>query len=351
MMRLAASAVVSTVLVMTAACGGDVRSGPQAGGDVSGGGTTVAGPQPRSSAPAVAFVNVTLATLWTRPRELRSIDAASAARPVDIPGWLAQMTTPDRAWLVGRIQTQAAYGVQVAVLQQDGDWTKVAVRGQATPLNRYGYPGWVPTRQLTWKRSLTTLRRTHPVAIVTRKIAWLRSVDTLDKRIAVTYATRLTVMGSTTSYLIVATPTGRRLAIAKRAATMYASTSDIPTPTGQRIVHAAKRFLGLPYLWAGTSAYGYDCSGFTYTLFRRFGIPLPRDADRQAQHGTTVPRSHLRPGDLVFFADPGGTGIIHHVAIYAGSGLLLEAPHTGDTIKLTPLASMTSSYADARRYL
>jgi cell wall-associated NlpC family hydrolase len=339
-------------MLLLAACGSGVRSAPRQGdAAVSDGARTASREQPHASAPEVAFVNVTLATLWARPRELRSIDAPSAARPVDIPRWLAQMPTADRAWLVGRIQTQAAYGVQVAVLRHDGDWTKVAVRGQPTPLNRYGYPGWVPTRQLTWNRSMLTLRRAHPVAVVTRKIAWLRSVDTLDERIAVTYATRLTVTGAAGSYDIVATPTGHRLAIAKNVVVVYPSAADIPTPTGRRIVDAGKRFLGLPYLWAGTSAYGFDCSGFMYILFRRFGITLPRDADRQAAHGTAVARSHLRLGDLVFFAGPGGEGAVHHVAMYAGSGLMLEAPHTGAVVRLVSLASMADSYAGARRYL
>jgi cell wall-associated NlpC family hydrolase len=88
-----------------------------------------------------------------------------------------------------------------------------------------------------------------------------------------------------------------------------------------------------------------------YVLFRRFGIPLPRDADRQAVHGTAVAPSHLRLGDLVFFAGPGGVGVIHHVGMYAGSGLVLEAPHTGAVIRLVSLASMADSYAGARRYL
>jgi len=118
--------------------------------------TSNASGQPAQPLPAVpkttpprAFIRVTLATLWTQPGILRSIDQPSATRPVDIPRWLRSMTTDDRRWLVGRIVTQASYGVQVAVLGHRGAWTKVAVRGQATPLNRYGYPGWLPTVQLT----------------------------------------------------------------------------------------------------------------------------------------------------------------------------------------------------------
>jgi gamma-D-glutamyl-L-lysine dipeptidyl-peptidase len=129
----------------------------------------------------------------------------------------------------------------------------------------------------------------------------------------------------------------------------FDAVSAIPPPTGARIVAVARRFVGLAYLWGGTSAYGFDCSGFTYTVYRRFGIRLPRDADRQALHGTPVARSALRPGDLVFLAGPGGRGHIHHVAIYTGAGQVIEAPSTGDVVKIVPLSSLLGEYAGARR--
>lgn len=346
--RVTASLVAALVLLMSPACGagaeapGHAGARPQATTSASVDGTTPSN---------VAFVRVTLATLWTRPGLLRPMDAPSASRPVDIPLWLSRMTVADRAWLVGRLETQAAYGTEVTVLRRSGSWVKVAVHGQRTPRNRHGYPGWMPVRQLTWNRSLLTLRRAHPIAVVTRKIAWLRSSDTLARRFPVTYATRLTILGSTGSYDVIATPGGGRLAIAKRSVTKYTSAAAIPRPTGPAIVASAKRFLGLPYLWAGTSSYGFDCSGFTYIVFRRFGISLPRDADRQAVHGVPVARSNLRPGDLVFFAGGGGAGVIHHVGIYAGSGMVLQSPHTGASVDLASLASMSGTYAGARRYL
>jgi cell wall-associated NlpC family hydrolase len=161
----------------------------------------------------------------------------------------------------------------------------------------------------------------------------------------------LSVVGTAGGYAIVATPDGGRLAIAHSAVVQYRSAAAIPRPTGAAIVAPARRFVGLPYLWSGTSSYGFDCSGFTYAVFRRFGIPLPRDADRQAVHGVPVARADLRPGDLVFLAGPGGTGTVHHVAIYAGSGLVIESPYTGAAVRVVPLDSMLATYAGARRYL
>jgi cell wall-associated NlpC family hydrolase len=81
-------------------------------------------------------------------------------------------------------------------------------------------------------------------------------------------------------------------------------------------------------------------------IYRRFGIGMPRDADRQALHGVPVARSNLKPGDLVFFAD--SNGVVHHVGIYAGEGMMVESPRTGERVRVAPLRR---GYAGARRYL
>lgn len=295
---------------------------------------------------SLAVVNVSVATLWTKPRLLRAVDEPSAQNPVEIRRWLAGMTTEERMWLVGRLETQASYGTEVTVLKRSGRWTKVAVHGQPTPRNDEGYPGWLPNRQLASDLSVPDLVRKGPVAVVTRRTTWLRSQVDYARRIEVSFGTRLAVLGQTGSYYLVAKPTGGRLAVAKDAVAKYESIGAIPVPSGRRIVAAAKRFLGLPYLWAGTSGFGFDCSGFTYMIYRRFGIGMPRDADRQSLHGTPVRRSDLKRGDLVFFSD--SNGVIHHVGIYAGGGMMVESPRTGETIRISPLRS---GYAGARRYL
>jgi cell wall-associated NlpC family hydrolase len=295
---------------------------------------------------SLAVVDVSVATLWTQPRLLRAVDVPSAQNPAQIRQWLAGMTTEERLWLVGRLETQATLGTEVTVLRRSGAWTKVAVHGQSTPRNRQGYPGWLPTRQLTSDLSVPELLAKGPVAVVIRKTAWLRSVDTHTRRLEVSFGTRLAIVGESGSYYSVAKPAGGQLAVPKDAVAEYASISAIPRPSGRRIVATAKRFIGLSYLWAGTSAFGFDCSGFTYTIYRRFGVGMPRDADRQALHGTPIARSDLRRGDLVFFAD--SSGVVHHVGIYAGGGMMVESPRTGEPVRIAPLRS---GYAGARRYL
>ena len=91
----------------------------------------------------------------------------------------------------------------------------------------------------------------------------------------------------------------------------------------------AKQFLGNPYVWGGTSlTSGADCSGFVLSVFSKYGVSLPHSSRAQANQGTSISASELKPGDLVFYAK-GGT--INHVAIYIGGGQVIHAssPKTG----------------------
>jgi cell wall-associated NlpC family hydrolase len=98
---------------------------------------------------------------------------------------------------------------------------------------------------------------------------------------------------------------------------------------GTTVVTAARRYLGVPYVWGGTDpATGLDCSGFTRRVYRDLGVQLPRTAAEQQHAGTAVHGGlkNARPGDLLFWVYPDGG---HHVAIYEGGGRLIEAPQRG----------------------
>lgn len=110
------------------------------------------------------------------------------------------------------------------------------------------------------------------------------------------------------------------------------STSRGTTPTTNRnmdlrnrIANYARGFLGVRYLWGGTSPSGFDCSGLTNYVYRQFGININRIASDQARQGTWVAKSNLGVGDLVFFDTAGNASYINHVGMYLGGGNFIHA--------------------------
>ena len=105
-----------------------------------------------------------------------------------------------------------------------------------------------------------------------------------------------------------------------------------PAPGGAAAIAAAKAQLGKPYVWGAGGAASFDCSGLTAFAWRAAGKSLPHSS--RAQFGATVrvPVSQLRPGDLLFYGSP-----IHHVTIYIGDGLMVEAPYSGAVVRTTTM--------------
>jgi peptidoglycan DL-endopeptidase CwlO len=99
----------------------------------------------------------------------------------------------------------------------------------------------------------------------------------------------------------------------------------------------AASLAGIYYVWGGTTTAGFDCSGFTQYVFNKLGISIPRTAAEQQQAVTPV--SDPRPGDLVFFGEPA-----YHVGIYAGNGMMWDAPHSGAAVALRAVWSSNPTY-------
>ena len=95
---------------------------------------------------------------------------------------------------------------------------------------------------------------------------------------------------------------------------------------GSAIVEIASRYVGVPYVWGGTTPDGFDCSGFTSYVYAQVGISLPRTSGDQRYAGTEVPADQAQPGDLIW--SPG------HISIYAGGNLQVDAPVPGKTIQI-----------------
>jgi len=267
------------------------------------------------------------------------------ANPANIRQWLSQMTLSDRRGLNGRADTQALLGDRVVVVARSGPWVKVVVPEQPTPLDPRGYPGWVPTTQLTALRPVATAA----VATVVARTTFLRTDDASSTPVTeISFGTRLPRIGVTGPWVRVVTPTGRVRRLYASAVSVRAPGASALPATGIDVVRIAQMFGGLPYLWAGRSGFGFDCSGLTSLDFRAHGVIIPRDAGQQARKGAVVSSRALRPGDLLFYATRGN---VHHVSIYAGQGRMVQSPKTGSSVETIAVStwSYAREFAGARR--
>jgi cell wall-associated NlpC family hydrolase len=352
------SAVLATaaLALVLGSCGGAGRTeparAPSAGQTVSDVAPTDGpdrdGTAPRSlSEHADAWVAVSVATLWRSPSSPRLVDAPALSAPVRLRAWLSAMTTEQRRGLSGRADTQALLGDRVRVLELSDTWAKVRVPDQPVPDLAGGYRGWVPRRQLTARPPTSTAR----IATVTSRTSWLRTPGTDAKRLLVSFGTRLPYLGAQDARrALVALPSGVRVAVATANVSLHRRGTPALPPTGRSLVRTAKQFVGLPYLWAGRSGFGFDCSGLTSLDYRVHGVVIPRDARPQSVAGRAVAAGSLALGDLLFYAT---NGAVHHVSIYAGGGTMVHSPRTGKTVEVIATSSpaYAQEYVRARRFL
>ena len=114
---------------------------------------------------------------------------------------------------------------------------------------------------------------------------------------------------------------------------------------GQAAVEIAKQFLGVPYVYGGTSPSGFDCSGLMQYVYAALGYSINRVAADQMRNGIPVSRENLAPGDLIGFYSSPGSGYVSHIGMYVGNGMMIHAPHTGDVVRY---ASIDGTYYGER---
>jgi gamma-D-glutamyl-L-lysine dipeptidyl-peptidase len=307
------------------------------------------------AAPPSAYVDVSVATVWTAPASPRPVDQPALTNPVNIPAWLSDMSLADKLALTddNLTQTQALYGSRVYILARQAGWDEVAVPGQPTPKNPLGYPGWVPSAQLTAAPGFAALQARRPFALVQAPTAWLYDNSALTREnMQISAETRLPVLARAGQAILVATPDRGARWLSARDATVYRSASVIPYPTGASLVAYAERFLHTPYLWGGRSGFAFDCSGFTSLIYQMNGITIPRDADAQAQDGggRLVSPNDLQPGDLLFYATSPDPDSIYHVAMYIGHQQMIEAYDAAAPVRITGVR-FGADYWGAERFL
>ncbi|WP_102273720.1 S-layer homology domain-containing protein [Cytobacillus massiliigabonensis] len=296
-------------------------------------------------------VNVAVTTLWEKPDRARAIDEPAISSHVNVTKWISSMNYPQKTWLLGKIDSQALYGQEVTILQSSGNWYKIAVKDQYSPKNSNGYPGWVPKSHIT---EYYPNYENCKIAIVSANKASLYNTKAAaSKFLEVSFNTILPVMKEENNWLQVQTPTNEVKYMRKQDVKVFANYKSIPKPLQKDLVDTGKRFLNLPYLWAGNSAYGFDCSGFTHSIYKQHGILIPRDSTVQAQQGAAVTKNNLQPGDLMFFAHNKGKGNVHHVSMYIGDGKMIHAPNFSRAVEIVSINTepYKSEFAGARRYL
>jgi peptidoglycan DL-endopeptidase CwlO len=128
---------------------------------------------------------------------------------------------------------------------------------------------------------------------------------------------------------------------ARLAAQLRAYKAFLKTRPG-KVIAEAKKYLGVHYVWAGSTPSGFDCSGLVMYVYAKVGVKLPHSSYLQFRYGTPVSRANLKPGDLVFFFTP-----IQHVGIYVGDGKMINA--TGNRVQISDV--WPRSFRGGRRLL
>lgn len=133
------------------------------------------------------------------------------------------------------------------------------------------------------------------------------------------------------------------------------SSSSSTSSSASKVISYAKSLLGKPYVWGAEGPSSFDCSGFTYYVFRNAAnITLPRTSASQSTYGTYVSRSNLQPGDLVFFDTSGDNdGNVSHVGIYIGNNEFIHCSSSKGEVVISKITSnyYSGAYVNARRVL
>lgn len=248
--------------------------------------------------------------------------------------------------------TQALLGTPVKILDKAGGWLRIQTPDR--------YIGWVNGSVKTMTETAVKGYLRQPKVIVTSMYAQsYEKPDVKSPSVSDLVAgNMLTMKGAKGKFYHVAYPDDREAYILKSDAERVENWLRKIDLSGEGIVRTANRFMGVPYLWGGTSPKGVDCSGFTKSVYFLHGILLARDASQQVLYGKLIDEEgyfgDARPGDLVFFgteATPEQPGErVVHVGIYLGNKRFI---HASDYIRIgsfDPVDPLYDAY-NTNRYL
>jgi cell wall-associated NlpC family hydrolase len=245
--------------------------------------------------------------------------------------------------------TQIHRDGQVSVLESSNGWYKVSFGNTA---------GWVSAKYL----SVTSDADSSPVGTISGGVINVRTGPSTSHDIImkVVSGEKVNILGSDNGWCRVKFSTGltgwvKSDYVSKGSGNIASDDSSQPnvasrgSSLGSQIVSYAQRYMGIPYVYGGSSPSGADCSGFVKMVYHNFGISLNRVAVDQSREGTYVSTSNLSPGDLLFFATS-GPGKINHVGIYIGNGQFIHASSGAGKVTVSSLQSSfySSHFVTAR---
>jgi cell wall-associated NlpC family hydrolase len=245
------------------------------------------------------------------------------------------------------LATQTLLGTCVNVFKENDDWYLIQTPDK--------YIAWLDNdalvlvdeqEQLDWKQSKKIIY-SKPYGQV------YKEADNKSERVSdIVIGDILKYIKDENGFVNVEFPDGRSGFVEKENCSDYTRWVNDSLLTGETIVKTAKEYLGLPYLWGGTSAKGFDCSGFTKTVYFINGVILPRDASQQVLVGELVDTStdfnKLQPGDLLFFGRKKSETEkerVTHVAIYIGEGKYI---HAAGRVKINSLEKESNDFSEYR---
>lgn len=238
------------------------------------------------------------------------------------------------------LTTQALMGTPLKIYDKQGWWYRIQ-----TP---DGYIGWIDASGISpvskrklesWEESEKIIFTGHYSSVYKTKN---RNADHVSD---VVMGNIFKMKENTDHWYKIGFPDGRTGYLSKDKALKISEWIEQTKITGESIVSLARSFMGIPYLWGGTSVKGMDCSGFTKIVYFMHGIILQRDASQQTQYGELIPVTDnfeaLKPGDLLFF----GKNNVTHVGIYIGDQQFI---HASGRVKINSFNKNDPNYSEAR---
>ncbi len=231
------------------------------------------------------------------------------------------------------IITQVNRGTALTIIGQQNEWYKISINGKEGYISSY-YVNVVEDENKTQTGLITG-------SVVNFRMGPSTTYGTLGQLLKGTLVTVLSTEGDwvkiqyngTTGYVF-------------SAYISIGAEGSGAAVSGDEVLAYADQFIGVPYLYGGTTPLGFDCSGFTQYVFKHFGVSIPRTASSQYSAYVKVSRDQLQKGDLVFFSGPGSSSI-KHVGIYAGDGKFINSPSTGNYVRYD---NLTSGYYNTYYY-